>query len=65
MQEAGQGVGGNVDDIFDATLMQAAGNRKNLDAERDRPQEEGEELGGDLTVLAMKLRQREEEYWNC
>ncbi len=27
VQEAGQGGGGNVDNIFNATLMQAAGNR--------------------------------------
>jgi hypothetical protein len=61
MQESGQGGGGNVNDIFDATLMQAAGNRNKLNAERDRHREEVEELGGDVNVLATKLRQREEE----
>ncbi len=59
VQESGQGSSDIVDDIFDATLMQAAGNRNKLDAERDRHREEEEELGGDVKALAMKLRQRE------
>ena len=35
--------------------------RSELNAERDRHREEVEELGGDVHVLATKLRQREEE----
>jgi hypothetical protein len=61
VQEAGQGGGSKVNDIFDATLMQVPGNRNKLDAERDRHKEEVEELGGDINTLATKLRQREEE----
>ncbi len=61
VQEAGQGGGGKVNDIFDATLLQASGNRNELDAERARHREEVEELGGDINALATKLRQREEE----
>jgi hypothetical protein len=38
--------------------MQAAGNRTELDAERDRHMEEVEELGGDTNALAT-MRQRE------
>ncbi len=60
VQEAGQGGGSKVNDIF-ATLMQAAGDRNKLDVERDRHREEVEELGGDVNALATKLRQREEE----
>ncbi len=40
VQEAGKGGGGNVHDIFDATLMQVAGNRNKLNTERDRHREE-------------------------
>jgi hypothetical protein len=61
LQEAGQGGGSNVDDIFNATLMQAAGDRYNFGAERDRHREEVVELRGEVNVLATKLRQREEE----
>ena len=61
VQEAGQGGGGKVNDIFDATLMQASGDRNKLDVERGRHREEVEELGGDVNTLATKLRQREEE----
>jgi hypothetical protein len=39
--------------------MQAAGNRNELDAERDRHMEEVKELGGNVNALATKLRQRE------
>jgi hypothetical protein len=60
-QEAGQRSGGKVNDIFDATLMRASGNRSKLDAERGRHREEVEELGGDVNMLATKLKQREEE----
>jgi hypothetical protein len=60
VQESGQGGGGNVDNIFDATLIQAAGNRNKLNTERDRHREEVEELGRNVNVLAMKLRLREE-----
>jgi chromosome segregation ATPase len=58
-QEARQG-GGKVNDIFDATLMRASSNRNKLDAERGRHREEVEELGGDINMLATKLRQRED-----
>ncbi len=61
VQEAGQGGSGNVDDIFDVTLMQVAGNRNKLNAKRNRHREEVEELGVDINLLATKLRQREEE----
>ena len=61
VQESRQGGSGNVNDIFDVTLMQAAGTRNKLNAERDRHREEVEELRGDVNLLAMKLRQREEE----
>jgi hypothetical protein len=61
VREARQGGSGNINDIFDAMLMQAAGNRNKLNAERDRHREEVEELRGDVNLLAMKLRQREEE----
>ncbi len=61
MQEAGRGVGGNFDNIFDVTLMQAPGNRNKLNAEMDRHREKVEELGVDVNLLATKLRQREEE----
>jgi hypothetical protein len=61
VQEEGQGGGGNVDVIFDMTLMQAPGNRNKLNAKRDRHMEEAEELGVDVNLLATKLRQREEE----
>ncbi len=61
MQEAGQGGSGKVDDIFNATLMQASGDRNKLDMERDRHREEVEELEGDVNMLATKLKQREEE----
>ncbi len=60
VQEAGQGVGGNVDNIFDVMLMQAVGNRNKLNTEWDRHREEVEELGVDINLLATKLRQREE-----
>jgi hypothetical protein len=50
-QEAGHGGGGNVHDIFDVTLMQAADNRNKLNVERDRHREEVEELGGESTGL--------------
>jgi hypothetical protein len=59
--EAGQGGGGNVEDISDATLMQVAGDRNKLKTERDWHREEVEELGGDVNALITKLRQREEE----
>jgi hypothetical protein len=39
VEEAGQGSGSNGNNIFDATLMRAAGNRYKLDAERDRHRE--------------------------
>jgi hypothetical protein len=55
------GGGGNVDNIFDAMLMQAAGNRNKLNMERDRHREEEEKLGRNINALATKLRQREEE----
>ncbi len=61
VHEAGQGGGSKVNDIFDATLMQASGDRNKLDAEKGRQWEEVEELGGDVNMLATKLRQREEE----
>jgi hypothetical protein len=61
MQESGQGGGGNVDNIFDATMIQAAGNRNKLNMERDRHREEVEELGRNVNAPAMKLRLREEE----
>jgi hypothetical protein len=35
-------------------------NRNELDVERDRHREEVEELGGDVSAFATKLRQREE-----
>ncbi len=54
VQEAGQGGGGKVNDIFDATLMRAPGNRNKLDTERDRHREEVEEPGGDVNALATK-----------
>ncbi len=54
--EAGQGGGGNVHDIFDAMLMQAAGNRNKLNVERDRHRGKVEELGVDVNLLATKLR---------
>ncbi len=60
VQEAGQGGGGKVNDIFDAMLMQVSGDRNKLDTERGRHREEVEELGGGLNMLAMKLRQRED-----
>ncbi len=63
VQESGQGGSSDVNDIFDATLMQAAGNRNKLDGERNRHREEVEELGEDVNMLAMKLRQREGN-WN-
>ncbi len=65
VQEAGQGGGGKVNDIFNAMLMQASGNRNKLDAKRGRHREEVEELGGDVNMLATMLRQREESkmYW--
>ncbi len=40
VQESRQGGSGNVNDIFDVTLMQAAGNRNKLNAERDRHRKE-------------------------
>jgi hypothetical protein len=40
MQEAGQGGGSNVDNIFNATPMGAVGDRNKLNAERDRHREE-------------------------
>ncbi len=46
VQEAGQGGGGKVKDIFGVRLMRAAGDRNKLDMERDRHREEVEELGG-------------------
>jgi hypothetical protein len=61
VQEAGQGGSGKVNDIFDATLMRVSGDRNKLDAERGRHREEVEEIGGDINMLATKLRQREEE----
>ncbi len=61
VQEAGQGGGGKVNDIFDAMLMRTAGNRNKLDAERGRHREEAEELGEDIIMLATKLRQMEDE----
>ncbi len=61
VQEAGQGGGGNVDNIFDALLIQAAGNRNKMSTERDRHREEVEELGRNVNAPAMKLRLREEE----
>ncbi len=36
VQEAGQRDSGNVNDIFNATLMQAAGYKNKLNAERNR-----------------------------
>ncbi len=59
--EAGQGGSGNIGDIFDATLMQVAGDRNKLNAERDRHREMVEELGGEVNSLAMKLRQGDKE----
>ncbi len=41
--------------------MRAAGDRNELNTERDRHREEVEELGGGVNMLATKLRQREEE----
>ncbi len=61
VQESGQGGGGNVDNIFDAKLIGAAGNKNKLNTERDRHREEVEELGRNVSVLAMKLRLREGE----
>ena len=61
MPEAGQGSGGNVNNIFDVTLMQAAGNRYKLNLEKDMHREELEERGGEVNMLATNLRQREEE----
>ncbi len=61
VQEAGQGGGGKVNDIFDAKLMQASGDSNKLNTERDRHREEVEELRGDVNVLATKLRESEEE----
>ncbi len=52
--EAGQEGGGKVNDILDAMLMQAPGNRNELGAERDRHREEVEELGGDVSTLATE-----------
>jgi hypothetical protein len=46
VQEAGQAGGSNVDNIFDATLMQAAGSRTKLNAERDRHRGEVESAEG-------------------
>ena len=40
VQESGQGGGSNVDNIFNAMLIQAAGNRNKLNTERDRHREE-------------------------
>ncbi len=51
VQEAGQGGGGKVNEIFGVMLMQAAGDRNKLNAERDRHREEVEELGGASTRL--------------
>ncbi len=59
VQESGQGGGGNVDNIFNATLIQAAGNRNKLNTERDRHREEVEELERNVNAPAMKLRLRE------
>ncbi len=56
VQESGQGGGGNVDNIFDALLIQAAGNRNKLSTERDRHREEVEELGRNVNAPAIKLR---------
>ncbi len=61
MQESGKGGGGNVDIIFDATLIQAAGNRNKLNTERNRHREKVEELGRNVKAPAMKLRLREGE----
>ncbi len=47
VQEAGRGGSGNVNNIFNAMLMQAAGDRNKFDAERNRHREEIEELGGE------------------
>ncbi len=52
VQEAGQGGRGDGHDIFDATLMQEAGNRNKLNAERNRHREEEEELRGGINMLA-------------
>ncbi len=54
VQEAGQGGSSNVDNIFNAMLMQAAGSRNKLNAERDRHRGEVEELGG----MSMRPQQR-------
>ncbi len=59
--EARQRRGGNVNNIFDVTLMQAAGNRYKLNLEKDMHREELEERGGDVNMLATNLRHREEE----
>ncbi len=61
VQESGLGGDSNVDNIFDATLSQAAGNRKKMSTERDRHREEVVELGRNVNAPAMKLRLREEE----
>ncbi len=55
MQEAGQGGGGNVDNIFDARLMQAAGDRNELNAERD-----GKDVTKELEEEAIEVEAKKE-----
>jgi hypothetical protein len=55
VQEAGQGSGSNVKNIFDATLMQAAGNRNKLNVERN-----GKNVTKELAEGAVGVEAKEE-----